>query len=98
MANLDEARKEKIVKLLREVIDLIGDSPTTLSKPIENSPITLRKAAKKYGIPLGTLSEWGKRGRIKVIQYPMIRGQSMLVDELSVYEAWEQLKARYRPK
>lgn len=50
----------------------------------QEAPISLGKAAKKYGIPQPTLTRWAKNGRLKVLQRPERKGQPLLVDEASV--------------
>jgi len=50
----------------------------------QETPISLNAAAKKYSIPVQTLSRWAAQGRIKILTRPERRGQKMLVDEGSV--------------
>jgi len=55
----------------------------------QGNPISLGKAAKKYGICKMTLSDWAKDGKITVLHYPERKGQPLLVDEGSVIIARE---------
>ena len=56
-------------------------------------PISVNAAAKKYGVPQGTLSRWAQRGIVKVLQKPKGHGYKMFIDEASVALAAQY----YRP-
>lgn len=51
----------------------------------EGNPISIGKASKKYSVPKMTLSRYAKQGKVKVLVVPGVRGQAMMLDELSVY-------------
>ena len=59
-------------------------------------PISLGKAAKKYGIPRQTLSDWVKTGKLKVLSRPKCRGQALLVNEISVVLALQNYTPYWR--
>ena len=71
----------------------------------EGNPISIGKASKKYSVPKMTLSRYVKQGKVKVLVMPGVRGQAMMLDELSVYrlvserfigrvKAWEWMRWR----
>ena len=62
----------------------------------QEKPISVNAAARKYGIPQQTLSDWARRGRLKVLVRPERHGQKMLVDEASVVLARESYRPYFR--
>jgi site-specific recombinase XerD len=57
---------------------------------LTGNPISLGQAAKKYLVPVQTLSRWAEKGELTILKRPERRGESMLVDEGSVIIAREQ--------
>lgn len=52
----------------------------------DGNPISIGKAAKKYGIPKNTLSRYAIEGKVLTLTMPGVRGQARMLDELSVYK------------
>ena len=69
---------------------LVMEAMQMSTQTYREAPISLGKAGKKYGIPVPTLHYWAKKGKIKVLQRPELKGQALLVDEASIVLALQQ--------
>ena len=69
-----QARREAVIRLVKAGY-----------RHLENRPIRLSRAARKYDIPHTTLSLWAKQGHIRVLE----RGPNcVILDEADVIRAW----------
>lgn len=62
---------------------------TLPQRTFQGKPISVNKAARKYGLPQRTLAAWAARGELTILKQPAKKGEAMLVDEASVILARE---------
>lgn len=96
MARLQElARKTGVpVEVWQSVVSETTNLKTQFPEPRKGQGITVRAAARKYGMPSSTISRWVAREDlgIKVLQQAETRGVGVVVDEHDLWQIVEAYK------